>query len=62
LLELPHLLAQPPQLLELVRGQAVVALPAIELVLPDPDPQRLVTDAELAGDLAHRAAADTPVA
>src|SRR5207237_7271384 len=38
--------------------QAIVALTAIKLILADPEPQRLITDTELAGDLAHRAAAD----
>src|SRR5262249_24365751 len=56
LLELPHLLAQPPQLLELIGRQTVIALAAIQLVLPQPQPQRPIADAELARDLTHRPA------
>jgi hypothetical protein len=42
------LAAQLAQLVALLRRQAVVALAAVELVLPDPDPKRLRADAELA--------------
>ena len=52
----PGVLApQPPQLFALVAAQAVVALAAIDLNLLDPVPQRLAADAELAGDVGHRA-------
>lgn len=50
LLELSHLLPRPPQLVDLIAPQAVAKLHTAELMLPDPDPQRLVADARLARD------------
>src|SRR4029450_2544352 len=50
----PVLAAQPPQLLQLAGGQPVVAVPRIQIGLLDPDPQALLGDIQVLGDLGYR--------